>query len=121
MGFIGTWWSQSAMGTAWRIGVSESDETYLVMDGPFRFVRNPVITFVLVSLMGFTLFLPNILTIVASTLAWLSIEIQVRFVEEPYLRRELGGAYHTYQQTVGRFFPWVGLERTHSGTEGRHS
>jgi len=37
-----------------------------------------------------------------------SLELQVRAVEEPYLRRTHGTAYERYVAQVGRFVPALG-------------
>ena len=36
------------------------------------------------------------------------VELQVRFVEEPYLARTHGDTYRDYCRRVGRFIPGVG-------------
>ena len=41
-GIAMTLYAQIAMGTAWRIGVDETERTDLVTDGPFAAVRNPI-------------------------------------------------------------------------------
>ena len=38
----------------------------------------------------------------------LTVEVQVRIVEEPYLATAHGDAYHDYLSGVGRFVPGVG-------------
>ena len=38
-------------------------------------------------------------------------QIQVRLVEEPYLRRVHGDAYRRYAASTGRFLPWIGRVR----------
>jgi protein-S-isoprenylcysteine O-methyltransferase Ste14 len=38
-----------------------------------------------------------------------ALELQVRYVEEPYLLRAHGDAYRAYASRVGRFVPGVGL------------
>jgi protein-S-isoprenylcysteine O-methyltransferase Ste14 len=37
-----------------------------------------------------------------------AMEIQVRFVEEPYLERVHGDAYRRYAARTGRFLPGIG-------------
>jgi protein-S-isoprenylcysteine O-methyltransferase Ste14 len=41
-----------------------------------------------------------------------AVQLQVRSIEEPYLRRVHGVAYERYAGRVGRFVPGVG--RTHA-------
>lgn len=105
-GVAGTWWAQSAMGDSWRVGVRASEQTTLVSSGPFRWVRNPVFSFLIVALLGLLLALPSASLIAALACMVAAVELQVRFVEEPYLLRTHGGRYRVYCQTTGRFLPW---------------
>jgi len=107
----GTYRAQIAMGASWRIGVDASERTTLVTDGPFRIVRNPIFTGMLAAGIGFVLLLPNVLTIAAFFALLGAIELQVRFVEEPYLRSTHGEAYASYCRRVGRLVPGVGRDR----------
>lgn len=112
VGTVGGLLAQHAMGSAWRIGVDEGEKTALVTEGLFARVRNPIFSFMLLSAAGFVLLVPNVPSLLACALTVFGIEAQVRFVEEPYLRRSHGSAYARYAQRVGRFLPGVGrLER----------
>jgi protein-S-isoprenylcysteine O-methyltransferase Ste14 len=111
LGIAGTSWAQAAMGASWRIGVKQDERTELVARGPFRWARNPFFSFMLVTAAGLALYLPNPLSIGAFVSLWLAIELQVRFAEEPYLRRTHGEAYDAYCRRVGRFVPGLGRVR----------
>lgn len=108
VGIAGALAAQLDMGSSWRIGVDESERTTLVTDGLFAWVRNPIFSFIWVSLLGFVLLLPSPLALLAFVLTVLGIEIQVRAVEEPYLRHTHGEAYEHYAAAVGRFAPGLG-------------
>ncbi|MBP6571894.1 MAG: isoprenylcysteine carboxylmethyltransferase family protein [Gemmatimonadales bacterium] len=101
-------WSQGAMGTSWRIGVDASEVTGLVTAGPFAWVRNPIFSGMMLSAAGFVLLLPTRLAVASYAMLVLAIELQVRFVEEPYLERTHGETYHRYRAAVGRFIPGLG-------------
>lgn len=103
-----TVWAQLDMGDSWRIGVDEGETTTLVRCGLFGRVRNPIFTAMLLFGLGLALVTPNILALIAFALLVVSIEVQVRLVEEPYLLRVHGQAYRDYIATVGRFVPRVG-------------
>ncbi len=107
-GIAATVIAQHAMGSSWRIGVDDAERTRLVVEGPFRFVRNPIFTFMLVTAAGLALIVPNALALAGLVLLLVAVEIQVRFVEEPYLRRVHGEAYARYAGMVGRFVPFFG-------------
>lgn len=86
-----TFAAQSAMGASWRIGVDPDERTELVVSGPFELIRNPVFTGMVVAGAGLALIAPTTLTVAAALLLVLAIELQVRAVEEPYLRAEMHG------------------------------
>lgn len=108
-GTLGTWWSQSAMGSSWRVGVRESESTELVTAGPFKYVRNPIFSCMLLAALGACVLLPNVLMLLGGALLLVAIQLQVRRVEEPYLVRAHGDAYRDYARSVGRFVPHLRL------------
>jgi hypothetical protein len=71
-----------------------------------------------VTSVGLALMVPNPIAIAATIVPVLSIQMQVRAVEEPYLVRVHGTAYVAYAARVGRFVPRVGVMRAHH-THGR--
>ena len=107
-GFAMTLASQRAMGVSWRVGVEPGERTELSREGLFGVVRNPVFSAIAVFFIGFSLVVPSVLSLAGILLGWVGIELQVRRVEEPHLRRVHGQAYAEYARTVGRFFPGVG-------------
>jgi protein-S-isoprenylcysteine O-methyltransferase Ste14 len=110
-GLLGILWSQGSMGTSWRIGVQQDERTLLVSGGPFRLVRNPIYIAIATFSVGLFLLTPSTLGIVAVAGLVAAIQIEVRLVEEPYLRRMHGAAYDEYCRQVGRFVPWLGRSR----------
>jgi protein-S-isoprenylcysteine O-methyltransferase Ste14 len=108
IGTCGTVFAQSDMGSSWRIGVRESERTSLVTGGLFAIVRNPIFSFMLVGMFGIALMASDPVTMFAFALFLVAVELQVRLVEEPYLRRVHGSRYLAYCRSVGRFLPAVG-------------
>ena len=108
LGLVGLLWSQSSMGESLRIGVDPSERTALVTAGPFRWVRNPIYSAMLVYVAGVALMVPNIASLVALGALALALDLHVRLVEEPYLVATHGSSYARYASRVGRFIPRVG-------------
>jgi protein-S-isoprenylcysteine O-methyltransferase Ste14 len=108
LGLAALLWSQSSMGDSLRIGVDPTERTALVTAGPFRWVRNPIYSAMLVYAAGVALLVPNAASFVAFALLALGLELHVRLVEEPYLVAAHGSSYATYAARVGRFIPGVG-------------
>jgi protein-S-isoprenylcysteine O-methyltransferase Ste14 len=107
-GILGTLWAQLAMGESWRIGVNETERTTLVVAGPFRWVRNPIFTAMTTATLGLALLVPNVASLAAVASLVLALELHVRLVEEPYLRRTHGASYARYAASAGRFLPRIG-------------
>jgi protein-S-isoprenylcysteine O-methyltransferase Ste14 len=101
-------WSQSSMGDSLRIGVDPTERTALVTAGPFRWVRNPIYSAMLVYVAGVALLVPNAASFAAFALLAVGLELHVRLVEEPYLAATHGSSYARYAARVGRFVPGVG-------------
>ena len=57
--------AQLGMGASWRIGVSEDQDTDLVITGWFSLVRNPIYAAMIVGWTGFALLVPTWLSIAA--------------------------------------------------------
>jgi protein-S-isoprenylcysteine O-methyltransferase Ste14 len=100
--------AQLGMGESWRIGVSDDERTDLVTGGWFAFCRNPIYTSMIVGWLGLALIVPTWLGFAAAVVIAVGLELQVRFVEEPYLARAHGEEYRAYAGRVGRFLPGVG-------------
>jgi protein-S-isoprenylcysteine O-methyltransferase Ste14 len=108
VGLAALLWSQSSMGNSLRIGVDPDERTELVTAGPFRWVRNPIYSAMLVYVAGVALMVPNAWGLAAFGLLALGVDLHVRLVEEPYLAATHGRAYSAYAARVGRFVPWAG-------------
>jgi protein-S-isoprenylcysteine O-methyltransferase Ste14 len=100
--------AQLAMGTSWRIGVDPDERTDLVTSGPFSLVRNPIFSAMLPTSLGLVLMVPSWVAIAGFIALFVALELQVRVVEEPYLRHAQGRRYADYAARVGRFVPGVG-------------
>ncbi|UJR81991.1 methyltransferase family protein [Sandaracinus amylolyticus] len=108
LGTAATLHAQIAMRDSWRIGVDPGARTELVVRGPFRLVRNPIFTAMILASLGLGLACPSVLGLLAPIALLVALEIQVRVVEEPYLARVHGEAYRAYARRVGRFVPGLG-------------
>jgi protein-S-isoprenylcysteine O-methyltransferase Ste14 len=100
--------AQGTMGGSWRVGVDLSERTTLVTGGPFSIVRNPIFSAMLATMLGLALLVPSWVAFGSIALLLISLELQIRLVEEPYLSRTHGEAYERYASSVGRFLPGIG-------------
>ncbi|MFC4049790.1 methyltransferase family protein [Actinomadura syzygii] len=115
LGVVGTLAAQTSMGASWRIGVDEDEPTALVTTGAFSLARNPIFTAMIVTGAGLAAMVPNVVSLFGLVLTVATIELQIRAVEEPYLRRLHGRDYDRYAAEVGRFLPTLGRSQPTSG------
>jgi protein-S-isoprenylcysteine O-methyltransferase Ste14 len=91
--------------------VDHTERPPLATQGIFRLVRNPVYGAIVVMVAGLTLLVPNSIAWIGVAVAVVGAQLQVRLIEEPYLRDSYGSAYRDYTAHVGRFMPGVGKSR----------
>jgi protein-S-isoprenylcysteine O-methyltransferase Ste14 len=78
-----------------------------VVRGPYRFVRNPMISGVLLILIGESLFLRSPVHAAWAGAFLLVNLVYIPAVEEPQLEHRFGEAYRAYKRSVPRLLPRV--------------
>ncbi|MFI5109718.1 MAG: methyltransferase family protein [Terriglobales bacterium] len=77
----------------------------LVVDGPYRLLRNPMYAGAAAALLGGALYYRSS-ALAGYALAFLAVvELFVRLYEEPMLRKTFGAEYQEYCRRVGRWWP----------------
>lgn len=103
--------AQLSMGDSWRIGIDDHERTELVTGGAFTLARNPIFAAMTITAVGLAAMVTNVIGVGGVVALIVALELHVRGVEEPYLRRVHGTAYDRYAAQVGRFLPGVGRLR----------
>ena len=78
---------------------------FLVREGPYQWVRNPMYIAVLSTILGEAILFHSLLLVGYALLLGVVIHLFVVFIEEPSLRRQFGESYETYLHTVPRWLP----------------
>jgi protein-S-isoprenylcysteine O-methyltransferase Ste14 len=78
----------------------------LIVNGPYAWVRNPMLTGVFGALIGFGLLLHSVGVALIWTPAYVLVHmVELKCVEEPELARRFGAAYKDYRARVPMFIP----------------
>ena len=93
-----------AMGRAWRIGIDPENRSELAEGGPYRWIRHPIYSGMVVLLIGNAITIAQPAVAVMALLTMLGITHQARR-EEQYLLGAFGTRYAGYLARTGRFFP----------------
>ena len=87
----------------------------LVVNGLYRYVRNPMYLAVVLVILGQAMILGNVSLLVYGALVWLIFHVFVLAYEEPTLRRTFGPEYDAFCANVHRWIPrlrpWTGSTR----------
>jgi len=78
---------------------------HLVVQGLYRYVRNPMYVSVVTILMGEAILFLSTSMLLETGIFFGLAYLFVVFYEEPVLRRQFGESYEKYAQTVGRWMP----------------
>jgi protein-S-isoprenylcysteine O-methyltransferase Ste14 len=99
-------WCVSLFGRVGQGTLAPWDPTHrLVVVGPYRYVRNPMISGVLTMLIGEAFFLGSrVIAIWAATFVAIN-QVYFMLLEEPGLERRFGTAYREHKEAVPRWLP----------------
>ena len=80
--------------------------TDLVVEGPYRWTRNPMLTGVFTGLFGLGVLLHSLGMVFVSIPAYVLLHVlELKMVEEPELERRFGASYVEYKRRVPMFWP----------------
>ncbi|MHB8778746.1 MAG: methyltransferase family protein [Anaerolineales bacterium] len=90
--------------SSWRVGLDYATTDALVMDGFYRYIRNPYFAFLLAFQFSLMLVSPSAITLCALIQSALLLGLQSR-QEEQFLQEKYGAEFEAYRAATGRFFP----------------
>jgi protein-S-isoprenylcysteine O-methyltransferase Ste14 len=98
---LGCWWR---MGRSWSLAVVPEQQTRLVTEGLYRWVRHPIYSLNLLLMLLSAVALPTVPMILLAGLHLLVMNLKAKN-EERHLGARFGAAYAAYCRQVGRFWP----------------
>jgi len=109
-GFAMTLWARFELGSNWSGTVTVKVEHELIRSGPYRWVRHPIYTGLVVAMAGTALALDERRGVPAVVLLWVAFTIK-RLKEEEFMRQTFGAQYIEYSRTTGAIFPLLITEK----------
>lgn len=100
-------WSIVTLGRFFTYAVGVQEDQHVVDDGPYRLLRHPSYTGLLLGFAGIGLALDNWLALASAVLILLPAVLVRIGAEEAALGRELGDAYRSYSARTRRLVPGV--------------
>jgi len=113
-GFLFTWWARFTLGRLWSSSVSRKAEHHIVDTGPYRLVRHPIYTGIILASVATAIQRGTVQAWLGAGLMTLGWYVKAR-LEERFLRDELGAdAYGTYARRVPMLVPFIAANRSPS-------
>jgi protein-S-isoprenylcysteine O-methyltransferase Ste14 len=100
-------WARWHLGANWSAIVSIREQHELIRTGPYRRVRHPIYTGLLVAMAGTALVLGEVRGLLAFAITLLAFYSKAR-KEEAWLGREFGEKFEAHAQETGMFLPKIG-------------
>ncbi|MGB2592791.1 MAG: isoprenylcysteine carboxylmethyltransferase family protein [Candidatus Acidiferrum sp.] len=97
-------WARWHLGSNWSGIVTLKEGHELIRTGPYRFIRHPIYTGILIGLFGTFLEDGEMRSLVALAMVWFSFYIKARR-EESFLSQEFGPGFAEHQSHTGMFAP----------------
>ena len=96
--------ARQVLGSNWSSEVQLKQDHELILRGPYRLVRHPIYTGLLLAFLGTALALGELRGLVAFALVACSFWIKLR-LEERWMREQFGSAYADYMRRVKALVP----------------
>lgn len=97
-------WARRHIGSNWSGIVTLKEGHELIRTGPYRSIRHPIYTGMLIGLLGSAITVGEVRGLIGVAVGWLSFYIKARR-EESFLSQEFGPAFEAHKRSTGMFLP----------------
>jgi len=105
-GLVFTWWARIWLGALWSGSVSRKDDHTVVQSGPYRLVRHPIYTGLILAAFALAIQIGMAANLIGAGLIAVGFWLKAR-LEERFLSRELGTeAYADYRRRTPMLIPF---------------
>ena len=106
-GFALRIWAVATLGASFRTTVETHLDQQVVRKGPYKLVRHPSYSGLVIMCCGYGIALMNWLSLVIAVVLPLVALVYRIHVEEKVLASSIGSAYKAYQSQTKRLIPWI--------------
>jgi protein-S-isoprenylcysteine O-methyltransferase Ste14 len=103
-GVVLAMWARYTLGENWSAAVSIRQDHELIRKGPYRTMRHPIYTGILLGLLGTVLVVGEVRGLLAFAIIGISFYTKAR-KEEAFLSREFGSNFEAHAKRTGMFLP----------------
>jgi len=103
-GLLFALWARMHLGGNWSGTVTVKVDHKLIRTGPYRFVRHPIYSGMVLAMIGTALERRQVRGLVAVVLLYIGFSIKRR-IEDGYMMATFGSEYQDYMRSTGALFP----------------
>jgi protein-S-isoprenylcysteine O-methyltransferase Ste14 len=103
-GLLFSVWARAYLGRNWSGTVTVKENHELITSGPYRFVRHPIYTGLLLAFIGSAFARGDLAGVAAVLLVFVAFRRKLR-TEERWMREQFGEAYEAYSRRVPALIP----------------
>jgi len=100
-------WAVTVLGSSFRTTIETDRNQKVISSGPYRLIRHPSYSGLLLICCGYGIALQNWLSLLAAILIPLAALLYRISIEEKVLAKSLGPDYVDYQSRTKKLIPWV--------------
>jgi protein-S-isoprenylcysteine O-methyltransferase Ste14 len=97
-------WARWHLGSNWSGVVTLKEDHELIRTGPYRSIRHPIYTGILLAMLGTAVATGEVRALIAVAITWLSFYQKARR-EESFLSEEFGAGFAEHCKRTGMFLP----------------
>ena len=106
VGFVVAVWARSVLGGNWSAGVTFKERHDLIQRGPYRYVRHPMYSGLLLSVLGLVIWFGRVNTLAVFLISFAGVLLRSR-QEEKLLTVHFSTAYPEYRKRTKALIPFV--------------
>ena len=99
-------WARFMLGGNWSASVTIKDHHTITRSGPYRMVRHPIYSGILLGLLGTALVQNRVRQFIGLVLVFIAMWTKLQ-IEEQFLERQFGPEYLEYKRNVRALIPFV--------------
>jgi protein-S-isoprenylcysteine O-methyltransferase Ste14 len=104
LGVLISVWARLVLGSNWSGVVTLKENHELIRNGPYRWIRHPIYTGILVSFAGTAIVDGRLRGWLGLAIVWVTFYFKARR-EEQFLRQEFGDRFEQHKRKTGMFLP----------------
>jgi protein-S-isoprenylcysteine O-methyltransferase Ste14 len=106
IGLIVILWARTVLGGNWSTTAVLKEDQELIQSGPYRYVRHPIYSGLMLMVLGVAIFYGRAIGFVAFTISFIASWLRAR-QEEKLLTKHFPEEYPNYKKQVKAFIPFV--------------